>query len=373
MKSALSSRRRVPLFLLTALAACGGGASEAGSADSATAAPAIQVNAAMVATADSVLLESGPVVSGTMVAEREAQLRAQVGGTVLALLVREGDQVRAGQTIAVIDTTVLADQARSARLALASAELAATTASRNAERNTQLLAAGAVAPRDMENARDMAAQAKAMVEDARARVAAAAKQLANATVRAPFAGVVSQLSVSLGDVVQMNGAQPLAVVIDPKILELEAAVPTASLTEVVRGAAVEFSVPSQPGTRIRGTVARINPAADPATGQVRVYIRVPNNDGALVAGLFAEGRVAVETRRTLAIPLHAIDTRATDPSVRRVRGGVVEQVAVTFGLRDELAERIEVTSGLTAGDTVLVGGAMSTPVGATVRVQRIDG
>lgn len=370
--SALSSRHGVSLLLLVSLAACGGGAPEAGSADS-TAAPPIQVNAAMVATADSVLLESGPVISGTMVAEREAQLRAQVGGTVLALLVREGDQVRAGQALAVIDTTVLADQARSARLTLASAELAATTAQRNAERNTQLLAAGAVAPRDMENARDMAAQSKAMVQDARARVAAAEKQLANATLRAPFAGVVSQLSVSQGDVVQMNGAQPLAVVIDPKVLELEATVPAASLAEVVRGASVEFSVPSQPGTRIRGTVARINPAVDPATGQIRVYVRVPNDAGALAAGLFAEGRVAVQTRRALAIPLHAIDARATDPSVRRLRGGVVEQVAVTFGLRDELAERIEVTSGLMAGDTVLVGGAMSTPVGATVRILRTDG
>jgi len=371
--SAFPSRHGVSVFVLLALAACGGGAPEAGAGDSTAAVPSVQVNAAMVATTDSVLLESGPVVSGTMVAEREAQLRAQVGGTVLALLVREGDQVRAGQVLAVIDTTVLADQARSARLTLASAELAATTAERNAERNRQLLAAGAVAPRDMENARDMAAQSKAMVEDARARVAAAEKQLANATVRAPFAGVVSQLSVSQGDVVQMNSAQPLAVVIDPRVLELEATVPAASLGAVVRGASVEFSVPSQPGKRIRGTIRRINPAVDPATGQIRVYVRVPNDAGALAAGLFAEGRVVVEAHRALAIPLHAIDARATDPSVRRVRGGVVEQVPVTFGLRDELAERIEVRSGLAAGDTVLVGGALGTPVGATVRILRVDG
>ncbi|HET9066988.1 MAG TPA: efflux RND transporter periplasmic adaptor subunit [Gemmatimonadales bacterium] len=371
--SAFASRHGVSVSLLVALAACGGGAPEAGAGDSTAAAPPVQVNPAMVASVDSVLIESGPVVSGTMVAEREAQLRAQVGGTVLALMVREGDQVRAGQALAVIDTTVLADQARSARLGLASAELAATTAERNAERSTQLLAAGAVAPREVENARDMVAQSRAVVEDARARVAAAEKQLANATVRAPFAGVVSQLSVSQGDVVQMNGAQPLAVVIDPRVLELEASVPAASLGAVVRGAAVEFSVPSQPGKRIRGTVARINPAIDPATGQVRVYVRVPNDAGALVAGLFAEGRVAVEAHRALAIPLHALDTRATDLSVRRVRGGVVEQVGVTLGLRDELAERVEVTSGLTAGDTVLVGGALGTPVGATVRILRTDG
>lgn len=361
------------ITLTLAMAACGGGKTAPAPGDSTGLSPTVQVSSSMVATVDSVRLESGPSVSGVMVAEREAQLRAQVSGTVTSLRVREGERVAAGQVLVVIDTTVLADQARSARLALTSAELAFATADRNATRATQLLSAGAVAPRDMENARDLATQARAALENARAGVAAAEKQLANATVRAPFAGVISQLPVSLGDVVQMGGGTPLAVVIDPRTLELEATVPATSLAEVKAGAAVEFSVPSQPGVRLRGTVARVNPAVDPATGQVRLYIRVPNDAGALVAGIYAEGRIAVEARRSLAIPLHALDSRATTPTVRRIRGGKVEEAAVTLGLRDEIGERVEVTSGLAVGDTVLVGGAVSTPIGAAIRVQRADG
>jgi multidrug efflux pump subunit AcrA (membrane-fusion protein) len=111
---------------------------------------------------------------------------------------------------------------------------------------------------------------------------------------------------------------------------------------------------------------------DPATGQVRLYVRVPNPGMRLAVGLFAEGRVAVRSERGLAIPSDAIDKSAPVPSVKRVRGGVVESVPVTTGLEDELGGRIQVLSGLGAGDTVLVGASLGTPVGAAIRVAARD-
>ncbi len=91
----------------------------------------MDVAATTVATADSVLIQSGPVLSGMLTAERSAQLRPQIGGTIVALRVREGDRVRAGQSLAVIDTTVLGEQHRSALSGLRSAELSARTATRD--------------------------------------------------------------------------------------------------------------------------------------------------------------------------------------------------------------------------------------------------
>ena len=91
------------------LAACGG---EAESAEpEAAVPPPVQIAAVGSAVVDSALIEDGPVLSGTLAAERRAELRPLVGGTVLAVPVREGQAVGAGQLIAVIDTTVLADQA----------------------------------------------------------------------------------------------------------------------------------------------------------------------------------------------------------------------------------------------------------------------
>lgn len=364
------TRRSFPVaaLLLLLVAACGGGggAAEEPGVEAPTAPPPMQVAQQNVATVDSFRLESGPSLSGTLVAERTAQLRPQASGTVLAVRVRAGDRVAAGQTIAVIDTLVLAEQARSARLGLSSAELNAETAERNVARSTQLHAAGAIADRDLEAARNQAAQSRAMLEDARARVASATKMLDNAVVRAPFSGIVSELPVSVGDVVQLGGSL-VAVVVDPSSLELEASVPASYFASLRTGSRVEFTVASHPGKVFNGTVARVNPAVDATTGQLRLYVRVPNADRTLATGLFAEGRVAIESARGLAIPLGALDARATATSVRRVRGGVVEMVPVTLGLRDELAERVEVTSGLSRGDTVLVGAAIGTPVGVSVR------
>lgn len=216
-------------------------------------------------------------------------------------------------------------------------------------------------------ARNQAAQATAMLEDARARLASATKQLSNATVRAPFAGVVSEVPVSVGDVVQPGG-DPVAVVVDLGSLELEAAVPASNLADLKVGSPVEFTVAAHPGRVFEGRVARVNPAVDATTGQLQLYVRVPNADRTLAAGLFAEGRVAVRSARGLAVPVAALDARSTTPSVKRVRGGLVQVVPVTLGLRDGLAERVEITSGLAAGDTVLVGASLGVPVGTPVQV-----
>jgi RND family efflux transporter MFP subunit len=355
--------------LLVFLSACGGGEA----AEPALVKPPVQIAAEQMAVVDSLLVENGPSLSGTLMAERTAQVRSQLGGTVLAVYVREGQRVAAGTPIALIDSTVAAEQARSARSALRSAEVAAQLATRNEERSAALLKAGAIADRDFEMARAQALQATAAVADAASRLASASKALRDATVRAPFAGVISELPISAGDVVQggAGGATLLAVVVDPSELTLEASVPAEHLGEIKRGDQVEFRLNGLGEKVVTGTVDRINPAVDAVTRQVRIYVAVPNRDGALASGLFAEGRVAVAQLRTLAIPLNALDPRATAPAVKRLRGGVVESVPVVPGLRDELRERVAVT-GLARGDTVLVGGALGTPTGSSVRITRAD-
>lgn len=360
---------RLSPLVVIALAAC-----SKPPAEEAAVVPPVQVAAEQVAVVDSLEVESGPSLSGTLMAERSAQVRSQMGGTVLALYVQEGQAVSAGQAIALIDTTVAAEQARSARSALRSAQVQSQLATRNAERAATLLKAGAIADRDEEGARAQAQAAAAAVADATSRLASAEKLLRDGTVRAPFAGVVSELPVSVGDVVQggAGGATLLATVVDPSELTLEASVPAEHLGGIKRGAKVEFTLNGMSTKVVTGTVARINPTVDATTRQVRIYIVVPNRNQALASGLFAEGRVTVEGTRALAVPLSALDPRATTPSVKRLKGGKVESVPVTLGLRDALRERVVVT-GVARGDTVLLGGAIGTPTGSSVRITRADG
>lgn len=352
--------------VLLLLAGCGGKSKSPAT----TEVPPVQVSSDNVVVVDSGLIESGPALSGSLEAERAAQLRAQIGGTLLALYADQGATVAAGARLALIDTLVAADQARSARSAVRSAQASADLARRNAERADALHQAGAIADRDLEAARGSAAAAEANLADAKSRLASADKMLSNATVRAPFRGVVSERPASVGDALQPGS--PILTVVDPTQLKLEASVPADHLSELRVGSKVEFTIQGSADKSFTGKIARINPAVDPSTRQVRVYVTVPNGGNALVAGLFAEGRIAVKSVQALSVPFSAIDQQATSPAVKRVRGGKVESVPVTLGLRDELAELVQVTAGLTKGDTLLLGGVIGTPAGTMLRVVRRD-
>lgn len=311
-------------------------------------------------------LSSGPAISGNLQAAQEATVRAQIGGTVLQTLVDEGSRVSNGTLLARIDDRTIRDQYLSARSAVTSAQSAADVAKRNLERNERLAAAGAIADRDLESSRSQNVAAQSQLADARARLTLQEKQLADAQVRAPFSGIVSDRHVSGGDVVQPGGE--MFTMVDPTSMRLEASVPASQLAAVKVGAPVSFSVSGYPDRTFTGKVTRINPVADPTTGQVRVVVSIPNASNNLVGGLFAEGRVASERRDALVAPSSAVDVTGVTPFVIRLRDGKVERVEVELGLRDEESERIEITKGLTAGDTLLVGAARGITPGTPVRV-----
>jgi RND family efflux transporter MFP subunit len=170
--------------------------------------------------------------------------------------------------------------------------------------------------------------------------------------------VVAARPVNTGDVV--SPGSELYRIIDPRSMRLEAAVPSESLAAITVGLPVQFEVRGYPGQSFDGRIERISPAADPVTRQVSIFVTIPNTAGRLVAGLFAQGRVAQESRRALVVPLSAVNTDdPRSPWVLRVRDGKAERVQVTLGLRDEQTERAEITSGVTEGDSLLVGPALA--------------
>jgi membrane fusion protein, multidrug efflux system len=310
-------------------------------------------------------VSSGPTLSGTLTARVQATVRAQLAGSVLETYAEPGETVRRGQVLARLDTAALRDSQAGAQAAVTNARNSLAVAQREAERQRILAAAGAVAERNIETSAQQVVAARAALAQARALLASAQEQLGNARVTAPFSGVVSDKPVSSGDVVQPGTA--LYSLVDPSSLELEAAVPAERLSALQVGAPVVFNVNGYPGRTFRGRISRLNPIADPATRQVRVYAEVPN-EGDLVSGLFAEGRVASQSTIGLTVPDSAIDRRMAKPAVLRVRDGRVERVQVQLGLIDEEAERVEIRQGVREGDVVLKGAAQEIPPGTRVRV-----
>ena len=327
---------------------------------------AIVVGPENIAVAKTGAIMSGPALSGTLEPEREAVLRAQVSGSVLQTNADQGQTVSAGAVLARIDASGISDAYTSARAQVVAARNTYDIARNDLGRNQKLLAAGAIAERDIEQSRRASISAQAALEDANARLATAEKAYRSTTVTAPFNGIVSERPVSSGDVVQPGSA--LFTVVDPSSMRLEASVPAEQLSEIRIGVPVTFTVSGYPGREFVGRIVRVNPTADPTTRQVRIYVSIPNAGRTLVGGLFATGRVSTASRTGLVVPTSAIDQRGTAPSVMRVRGGKVENVQVRIGVNDKALETTEVLTGLSAGDTLLIGAAQGITPGTPVRI-----
>jgi RND family efflux transporter MFP subunit len=148
-------------------------------------------------------------------------------------------------------------------------------------------------------------------------------------------------------------------------------VPAQQLSDVQIGAPVEFTVTGYADRMFTGRVDRVSPMADPTTGQVEITVALPNTTGELVGGLFAQGRVASRTHNGVIVPASAVDVRGLRPVVRVLAQGAVARKEVELGLRDEATDRVEVTSGLAAGDTLLLGAAQGIAPGTPVRVRPV--
>lgn len=352
----------IPIVLIAA--ACGG----KGAAADVPAVTTVAVSPENITVVARSTISSGPSITGSLVADKTAALRAEVSGPVVAVLLDPGARVAKGTPIVRIDDTSIREAYLSAKSGVTQAQLAADLAQRDQQRAERLLAAGAIAQNALEGARRGNLAAQAALEDAKSRQANAQKNLDNTVVKAPYDGIISERSVNPGDIVAPGSL--LVTVVDPSTMRLEGAVPADELAQVHVGAPISFTITGYPGRTFRGTISSVYPSADPQTRQVRLYARIPNTGEGLVAGLYATGRISAATREGIVAPLTAVDQRGVKPSVVRIRGGKTERVEVALGMRDEATESIEVTSGIAAGDTLLIGAAQGITPGTAVRVSR---
>ncbi|MFI5235017.1 MAG: efflux RND transporter periplasmic adaptor subunit [Gemmatimonadales bacterium] len=353
------------IVLLVSFGACGKKAAADPAADD-----AVTVGPENITLVARDTLRSGPTISGTLAAEQEAAIRAEIGGRVMQVLVDPGQEVARGQLLLKLDDTGIRDSWLSAKSGYTSARTAADQAHRDEERNQRLADAGALAPRDLEAAHRATLAADAALADAQARLSNAQLQLDRTQIRAPFAGVVSERPANAGDVAQVGTM--LVTVVDPIGMRLEGQVPVDQLTALHLGTAVSFTVSGLGDRRFTGRIDRINPSVDPATRQVRLRVSIPNAGHALVSGLYAQGRVGTVARVGLAVPASAVDLTGPSPTVRRLQGGRVSVVPVQLGVRDDVVGRVEIIGAVAAGDTLLLGSAQGLVAGTRVRMMLTD-
>ena len=227
----------------------------------------------------------GPVLTGSIQAERRADLRAEVGSVVLRVMRDNGEPVKRGELLVKLDDVVIRDSMLSAEEALRAAERSLEGAERTFQRLKSLQAQGMSSVQAMEDSEVRRNMAQSELLAAKARVATARQQLERTEVRAPFDGVLASRKVSAGDTATMG--KELVQVIDPASLRLEALVPAERVGELRVGQAVKVRVQGVEPAEREGRIRRIDSVAQPVSRQVAVVVDIAGTAGraGLIAGL----------------------------------------------------------------------------------------
>lgn len=294
----------------------------------------------------------GPLITGSILPERRADLRAEVGSVVVQVLKENGEAVRNGDLLMRLDDTAIRDNLGSAESAARSAAQALEQAERQAQRLKTLQAQGMTSTQALEDAQIRRNSALSEQVAANARVVTARQQLQHTSVRAPFDGLVSERQVSVGDTVQVG--RELVKVIDPNSMRFEGLVSADRLQDMKVGQRVRFRVNGFGDSELVGQVKRIDASANATTRQVAVIVSLDDPAHApRVAGLFAEGRIEVGASKVLMLPESALVRTPQDVAVWRIDGNKLARVPVRLEERDARSGEFPVVAGLSEGQTLL--------------------
>ena len=365
---------RLALAALTLAAALAPGPAlaEAAPAPAAAVLPAITVS-----TVARVTLRDRVLASGLVGPVERVQVPPLIEGQpIRSLLVDVGDTVAAGQVLAQLSSATLELQKSqflatlaSARAAIAQVEAQLIEARSSADeaqrvnvRTTTLKNQGTASQAAADQAAAAAISATARVAVATQSLAAAEAQLtlveaqiatvdlqlSRTRVIAPVAGVVVERNAQLGGVASAAGPA-MFVLIRDGALELRADVAEPDLLRLAVGQRAQLAAVGTDAA-LTGTVRLVEPTIDTATrmGRARISIDAPEQ---MRAGMFVDASILVAERAGLAVPVTALGSGTEGATVMRVRGGLVERLAVVTGIRDR--GMIEIVSGLAEGDLVV--------------------
>ena len=339
------------LAVASALVACSKQGKDPKDAKADTKAVQLQLAPEDLLTVQSSSLASGPVITGSVQPERKADLRAEVSAVVLQVLKENGEAVKRGDVLVRLDETAIHDSLSSAEASARSATQALEQSERQLERLKTLRASGMTSAQALDDAEVRRNSAQSEVAAARTRVVQARQQLARTQVRAPFDGVVSDRKVSAGDTAAIG--KEMLKVIDPTSMRFEGRVSSDKVSQVKVGQPVGFRVNGYGEQEFRGTIKRIDFAANDVTRQVEVLVSFANATQPKVSGLYAEGRIESDTVAALTLPEGALVKAGDKAYTWRVKDRTLNRVDLTLGMRDARTGNYEVRGGLAAGDMVM--------------------
>jgi len=278
--------------------------------------------------------------TGTLRARESASLQAEVAGVVTGIHFDEGQPVKAGELLVVIDDDEWQAQHERAKARVVLADA-------NEKRQRELLRSGDLSQATYD-------ETSANLRVARAELALVEAELKKTQMRAPFDGIVGLREVSVGS--YLSPGSPIVRIAAIDALKLDFSLPERYQELVRAGMPVRFRVSGLPGD-FAGTIYAIEPAVDAETRSLLLRAEVPNGDGRLRPGAFADVEVVLdEVPDALLVPAIALVPGLKRQTVYVVEDGVVREREIEAGLRT--AEAVVVERGLSPGERVAVTGLL---------------
>lgn len=279
----------------------------------------------------------------------------------------EGDRVRAGDVLVRFEIPSLAAEVATKRAEVARAEARLANARAAQTRAHGLFESGIAARKEVEDADRELADAEAGVTEARATLAAAQTAAARMTIRAAFDGVVAKRSHNPGDLVEAAASDPVLRVVDPRRLEVSAAIPIADIARIAIGARGRISNPAGGADTVLSVISR--PAAvDPATATAPVRLRFTAPTTMPVGTPVQMTIDGEEHSNVILVPSAAVMHEADETAVLVANGDKAERRVVMLGIDD--GTHAEVRSGVKAGEAVIVKGQAGLPDGAMIAIAK---
>jgi RND family efflux transporter MFP subunit len=322
--------------------------------------PAVKVQAEAVSA---MVVPESIRLTGNLRGNREVDLAANAAGRLIRTDIERGQLVKAGQVLAQLDVRAASLSATEARAQAESAGVEAERARIDCERSEALHQRGAIADAEYQLRMTQCRTIPLSFEAATARARLAAQNVGDGLVRAPFDGVVTDRYVEVGQYLRQDSRVISLASLDP--LRLEMAVPEAEIAKVHVGTDVSFAVPAYPDRRFGGEIRYLSGAVRQTTRDLIAEAVVPNADGALKPGMFADVELVTGWRVLPSVPQAAIVGRDGESHAFFVVGGRLEERVLALG--PAIGDRISVARGARDGEQVALGEPAELSNGARVR------
>jgi membrane fusion protein (multidrug efflux system) len=312
----------------------------------------LEFNPADLAAVEAHALSRWLPVSGALQPVNQSTVRSKVSGELRQVMIREGETVRAGQTIARFDTADLEAKLTDRMGALESSRAQLALAEKTRTQNLALLKQNFISQTAYDSAESNLSVSQGTLKSNEAQVQLARNALRDAVVTAPLSGTVAKRHVQPGEKVPFDA--PLVTIVDLMQMELQAMVPANDIPELNVGMNATLAIDGFGERRFTGTIDRINPTTEAGTRAILVFVHVPNPDGALRGGMFVTGRVTLASGAPVpTLPAIAVRTEAGQNFVWTIENGKLARRLITVGRRDDSAGRVEIKTALPSGVPIL--------------------